>query len=535
MKRILTALICAIPLMAFGQYTFDALQYSSNELRGTSRFISMGGAFTALGGDISTLSQNPGGLGVYRSSDVGITVSLDNRRSKPDGADSYSQTKFFLNNVGYVGSLKVDSEVLKYLNWGFSYGRANSFHRRYMGSMNNISSTMTNFMADLATKERIEPSSLYMNSEFDSRPFENTSYAFNVLAYNNGMILPVGGTNYQGLGLDGTTGYAEYEVDEWGETDEYNIDLGGNISDMLYWGLGFGLTTLDYKYYNYYGEDLQNTEVLDNPSNTATIVNGNANFGLVNNSRTKGNGYNFKMGIIFKPVNALRIGAAFHTPTFYELTDYFDANMSAETYGDDVQDGSYKTQFGSPYQEYRYRIKTPWRFMGGLAVVVGNNGIISADYEYVDNKSIKICSVDGRVYPGSEEEMKTYLKPTHIFRVGAEYRVTNNLSLRLGYQHQTSQVEKCVENANEFVVTSGYNPSYKFDNSNDYFSGGLGYRYKSFYLDLAYLHRTRNSEYHAFSPIEYTDGAGRTAIDPGLFTGVKDNYNSVSLTLGFRF
>ena len=37
---------------------------------GTARFMSMGGAFTALGGDISTLSQNPAGIGVFRTSEM---------------------------------------------------------------------------------------------------------------------------------------------------------------------------------------------------------------------------------------------------------------------------------------------------------------------------------------------------------------------------------------------------------------------------------------------------------------------------------
>ncbi len=534
MKKILLVVACVLPMLANAQYTFDALQYSSSELRGTSRFVSMGGAFSALGGDISTLNQNPGGIGVYRSSDIGFSFGLDMNSSRPEGVTATNQTKVVVNNVGYVGSLKIGS-TLKYFNWGFSYTRNNTFNRRYMGGLLGIPTSITNFMADLATSEGVEPSKLYMNHEYDYSPFSNTSYAYNVLGYNCGVIIPTGGTNYTGLGLNGTSGYAEYEVDEWGETDQYNISLGGNVQDVVYWGMSLGITSLDYHYYNYYGEQLENTEVLDDPGDIATIVKGNTTFGLVNNSRTTGNGYNFKLGLIFKPVNALRIGLAFHTPTFYDMKDVWDANMSAEFYGDEIEKGSYTKNFSSAVNEYRYKIRTPWRFMGGIAGVIGSKAIISADYEYVDNESMKILDNAGRVEPGSEEEMKTYLKPTHIMRVGAEYRINNSWSLRAGYQHQTSQVEKDVEDNKLFVTTSGYNPSYKFDKSQDYITCGVGFHYRSFYLDLAYLHRTRKSEYHAFSPIEYVNESGNRAIDEGIYTAVKDNSNRLSCTIGFRF
>ena len=83
MKKIFLGLLaCGLPMIAEAQETFDALQMSQTELRGTARFQSMAGAFGALGGDLSTLNQNPAGIGVYRSSDAGITLSLDFNSNK---------------------------------------------------------------------------------------------------------------------------------------------------------------------------------------------------------------------------------------------------------------------------------------------------------------------------------------------------------------------------------------------------------------------------------------------------------------------
>mgnify|MGYP000595123334 CR=1 FL=1 len=43
---------------AFSQSQLDAFKYSQTELNGTARYLGMGGAFGALGGDISAMNTN---------------------------------------------------------------------------------------------------------------------------------------------------------------------------------------------------------------------------------------------------------------------------------------------------------------------------------------------------------------------------------------------------------------------------------------------------------------------------------------------
>ncbi|MBQ1797968.1 MAG: hypothetical protein IIZ89_01210, partial [Muribaculaceae bacterium] len=132
MKKLALALMaCGMALAATAQDAFDVLHLSTTQLRGTSRYMSMAGSFGALGGDISVLNQNPGGIGVYRSSDLSITLSLDLNSAESVGSEKISHTKFNVNNIGYVGAMMVNSDVLKNFNWGFSYNRNNSFHRHY--------------------------------------------------------------------------------------------------------------------------------------------------------------------------------------------------------------------------------------------------------------------------------------------------------------------------------------------------------------------------------------------------------------------
>ncbi len=69
-------LMCAIT--SFAQSDEDALRFSRTFHMGTARFSSMGGAFTALGGDLSTAAFNPAGLATDPSSlEVGLRESMD--------------------------------------------------------------------------------------------------------------------------------------------------------------------------------------------------------------------------------------------------------------------------------------------------------------------------------------------------------------------------------------------------------------------------------------------------------------------------
>ena len=88
--------LAILPLTLSAQSPVDAYNLSQTELRGTARFMSMGGAFTALGGDLSTLNQNPAGIGIYRSSEVGLTLDLNILGSKANGT-KWDNTHFDVN------------------------------------------------------------------------------------------------------------------------------------------------------------------------------------------------------------------------------------------------------------------------------------------------------------------------------------------------------------------------------------------------------------------------------------------------------
>ena len=525
MKKLYIALLLGgASLMANAQATFDVLKLSETELSGTSRYMSMAGAFGALGGDASAVTINPGGIGVYRSSDISATMNLNFLSTKSGNFQNLTDTKFWFNNVAYVGSMKIDNDFFKYFNWGFSFNRIKSFNRRYQGGY-DTNYSLTNKIAENLNNGSWIDQDLSVDN-YDGNIYYNSNAPWlGILAYQSYLINADSDGHLRGLSTNGTTGSASFYVDEVGHTDEYNITLGGNFKNVFYWGLNFGITDLNFDSYQYYGEDLDNADIYNYNYDDGSTTRGYAGYDFQTYQETRGTGYNFKMGIIVRPINQLRIGAAFHTPTFYDMKDLYKVQSGFDLLVDgdsEMCQGNTETGEEGYYDEYRYTIKTPWRFIGSLAVVPSSKGMISMDYEYVGANTMRCGDEGGYNYGDTEYKIKEQLQPSHILRVGGEFRPTSNFSIRAGYSYQTSPVKdevKGVANDDVDVVSSNY--AYQYDKNNQYITAGLGYKYKHFYVDAAYVHQTRTSQYHAF-PGEQGEE-------------VKDNNNKVSLTLGFRF
>lgn len=539
-KSILSAVICAMPLGMVAQTAIDAYQLSRYDLRGTARYMSMGGAFGALGGDLSAVSQNPGGIGVYRKSDAGFTLDIDIQHSSSKSSllsTSQNQTKVNVNTAGFVGAIRTDSELMPFFNWGISFNRKANFNRRYRGA-DNMRGSLSNYIAGYTSSEQWTSDEL---TGTDGNYFDYYGAPWmSILAYNSYLINPVGSPDsptYNGLWKNGvTTGTNEFDVEETGFVDEFEFNIGGNLSDVVYWGLGFAVTDIEYNQCVYYQEFLNNAQIPVMNSN-GEVVAGDATptsqavgFGLDSRKSISGTGYNFKAGVILRPTNELRLGLAVHTPTYYSLTQMNDGLID---YGYGYSEGDLKPGYtASPVESYDWKLHTPWRLMASAAVVLGADAIISADYEYRPYQSMTTKYNNGDEVTDVNGDIDRYYKAANIFRLGAEYRLSKQVSLRAGYAHESSPTGADVRNNKLTVFTSspsdtGTTPSYTLDNSSQYISCGIGYRNQNFYADAAYVNKSYKSDYHAFTPNEYTE------VQPA--TEIKSTSNNIVLTVGFKF
>ncbi len=539
MKRlIIPALIAAITAPGVAaQSSIDALQLTGNDFKGTARFMGMGGAFTALGGDLSTLTQNPAGIGVYRHSEIGATLDINFQKSSTTSlSNSYSatQTKAYCNNFGYVGVIRLDG-LLQTFNWGATYNRVSAFDRKTSGYVVPTNTSLSNYIASFTGG--ISPDELNFSSSYN--PYRDSSHDWlSILAYNTYMISPsdTQGRSYYGMFQNGTTGDAETTVRERGYLDEYSFNFGGNFSNLVYWGMSIGVTDLSYTRETWYSESMENASVYD--VNSQNNVTGNAGINLENYKHISGSGWNLKAGVIIRPINEFRFGFAVHTPTWYSLEHSYYGALGYSYLNTGLTEGKDNPLTGSEYTDdavFDWKLRSPWRLMVGAAGVVGNSFIVSADYEYVayPDMNVQTAGYDGWGYitgyydnEAVNGDIKSYTQGANVVRIGAEYRLTPSVSLRAGYNCTMSNIKDEVRDGSAMVITSGTDPSFSFNKTAQNISVGIGYRYKAWYIDGTYVHTNREGTLHA-----YTDFNGYRAPQ---YT-VKDNDNQVVLSMGFKF
>ena len=90
MKRLLLILLLAYSLSPIAN-SQDVQRFSERQIIGTARYVGMGGAMTAIGGDPSAVLDNPAGLGLYRRSEISLTLD--------ETIDNTTQRSTTLNNA----------------------------------------------------------------------------------------------------------------------------------------------------------------------------------------------------------------------------------------------------------------------------------------------------------------------------------------------------------------------------------------------------------------------------------------------------
>jgi long-subunit fatty acid transport protein len=289
-----------------------------------------------------------------------------------------------------------------------------------------------------------------------------------------------------------------------GYINEYLLSVGANFNHKFYLGATVGIHDVYFK---------ENADLYewDEQGNIPYFNNFNFNSYL----RTSGNGVNLKLGAIFKPTDQLRLGVAFHTPTFYHLNDLYDNGMESSITWENEAGMPTENLSAVPDREgiYDYELVTPMKAIVSGALVVGKAGLISVDYEFVDYSTAKLKNgSDGYDFFDENTGITEAYKSVGNLHVGAELRANKNFSLRGGYEYFPSPYkESYVEN---------YNPN--SDASFSTFAGGFGFRQGGVFFDAAYKYIV-NDEHEKLYP---------GALNMARYETKKHN---VMFTLGFRF
>lgn len=538
MRKLLMAVsvLLACGGSAFSQEMLDAYKYSSNDLNGTARSLGMGGAFGALGGDISAMSNNPAGLAVYRSSEVVTTLSLSSIGAKTDwfgNKEDNNRVKFDFDNIAYVGYFPTsnDGGIVNW-NFGLSYNRVKNFRRNYsMTARGGTNYSLSDYTATMANLNGYRAGDLLDTSGSGSGgndPYRNSQLDWmSVLAYNAGYMNAYNDndklyystfTNPDGSGFPMSE--ANLIVTESGYIDQYNIAFGMNISDIVLLGATVKITDLDYNQQSYYKEVYENGSLL-------TL--GNDKDG-VNGLSTDGTGYGFNLGVIVRPSDYFRLGVAYNSSTWYKMTDYFRSGASADTpeFSEEVWAHTPDGAFG----DYKYRTPDKWIF--SAAAIIGQYGLISVDYELTNYKRMQLYYADGISNDNANGDIDNAFGIGNTIRVGAEAKITPQFSVRAGGGWTGSPLASSYKNGSEQIFTAGTIPHFTLDQSMSYYTVGLGYRFTpNFYTDIACVFKTHKQDVYAFSSIP-GDKPDEYLIKAEPAT-MKTNTTKVALTLGYKF
>ncbi len=501
MKRIYSILfaIAIIPFIAIAQNETDALRYSQNYFGGTTRVSSMAGAFGALGGDFGSLSINPAGLGVFRTTEFTLTpgLSFDKTNGSYLGTGTTDiQNQFFLNNIGIVSThLTGNDNGFVSVSFGVGYNRLNNFHRNI-----TLQARMPEVAPPVST-ERPENGGSSSSSYLDNFVnYANAAGSFNTdnldpyyeqLAWYADLIY------YDSLALSyrndiNDEGYGQFQrqtISERGGLGEYTFGIGTNFSNIAYLGASFGIHQLRFS------QDIITSEEDDLGS-----------IGYFNSFRfgeyldVFGTGYTAKFGVIIRPISLIRIGAAFHIPTFYKMREEFYTDLRG------TFDAVSETSEQSPLNTFDYWLRAPYRAIGSVGIQIPKIATINIDYELVDYSTMNMNSGYSEDFIDVNQNIRNIYKLTSNLRAGAEV-VIKPFYLRAGLAFYGSPYMDDIPGVNTYTML---------------YSGGFGFRSEKFFFDFGAVNIHNEYKYDL-----YDEDAFSATVD-----GRKLNFMT---TLGFKF
>jgi hypothetical protein len=155
--------IVAASQVSYAQYSGDAFRFSQTQTGATSRIKAIGGASTAVGGDLSSVSGNPAGIGFFTRSELSVTPEFNDAQVKSSyfgQTNNSSKDQVNLNNASVVfyNRLSTPRGRDKTKGWlsfnlGASYNRTNNFYRTEYYSGRNPNSSVSDYYAQLANQE----------------------------------------------------------------------------------------------------------------------------------------------------------------------------------------------------------------------------------------------------------------------------------------------------------------------------------------------------------------------------------------------
>ena len=398
MKKILTiAFVLLIPVAMFAQGVDDASLYSQTYYQGTAKALGMGNAMGAVGGDMTAVCINPAGMGIYRSNEITASLNLlDNYSNSTYYGDKKDGNifRFSIPNLGFVfAKERSNYKALRYTQFGFGLTRTNDFNMRTNAlGINPSSSMVDNYLARM--------NGYSVNELQDAFPYDIypawKTYLIDLYEDQEGP--------YYGSPVPQGNIWQGQECDFKGRSESWTFAGSANFFDKLFIGI-----SVDLAHTKRFGAKVFKESRVEG---TETDFN---QWSFTEDLSSTGWGGNAKAGFIYHATPWFRFGAAFHSPTLYAFSEKWQTTTETEI--------NWVTNKSlSPESNYEYTFISPLKCLGSLAFVVGQQGMISLDVEYLNYGAARFRASDFDYSP-TNESIKENLGHTANFRLGTEWYV----------------------------------------------------------------------------------------------------------------
>lgn len=460
----------------------DVADYGATSINGSARYQGMSGAFGALGGDLSSININPAGSAVFNNGAITFSGTNYNNKNLSRYFNNYNKSNENDFRLNQIGGVMVLNSTQKNNNWNKV---SLAFNYEYLNNGDNefFSSGISNRSIDQYFVNNAN--GFYLN-EISALPGETIPDAYYEIGSDPNLGYPA---------LQGFLGYESYIVNSLDEDNPDNTSYGSNVTyssinqehfyskrssdskftanlatmfnDNIYLGANLNFYNIDRERFSWLYEDGYNEN-----SNIQSVY-------FENLLRTFGNAFSFNIGGIAKLNETVRIGLSYQSPTWYNLTDELQQYIETDAYTDNnleyvVVDPRVIFVFPD------YDIQIPSKYTGSLAMVFGQNGLLSFDYSYQDMSKAKLKPGSDPYFASENNKISNNLKAVSTFRIGGEYRI-DRLSLRGGYQFEESPYT----NENTIGDLSGY-------------SLGIGYNFGAAKIDVGFSQLERDYSHQLY-------------------------------------
>lgn len=461
------AVWCTFAPVAFAnaQSEEDALRLSYIQPHGGARSAAMANAFGALGADPVSAFLNPAGMGLYVASEFTFTPAFEVNEATSTfygTSASNTDTRFCIGNFGLVlHSPTEEKDGWKAASFGIIYDRQASFHWERQAVGDRVNSTILSGLVNEANGT--DPDLLY-----DAFPFTSG------LAWDTYAIDPLdtNANTYVSVVPQGALLRQAHTIGSSGAVTNTTFYFAANRDDRLYLGGSLGIVGVRYS-----RTTIHHETTLDESIDIKDIT-------FREDLTTRGTGVDLKIGAIYRPIERLRLGLAFHTPTWLSLTDAYTTEMSTAFRAGDSYSRS------SPDGSYAYRLNTPLSVLGSVAYVVGQHGAVSIDYQWKDYRKARFRRADAIAddYDFSAENavIEHSGEMSHSVRVGTEWRA-GPWYFRGGWGFHPDPFSK--EDLRHGLPLTQY-------------ALGVGWRNTHISLDLGGTYAQRGSNYFPYDPAE---------------------------------